>query len=397
MTQSAPEDRYRIAFWTGEFEDPRTEQAFRDHTAAGAARQLQVALAIWAIGMMLFSFSDYQQLGLTPAYYFALAGRVATMLTLVGFALVLRRRPQLATHGGPLTAIEIFGFTLFLALYFLLPADGRIWLLAITVVLLIALFVFLPNRVILSSLVAVYALVGTLICYQLVRPLPPATLAALGLMLSLPATVGFAAAYRFQVVRRREYAALLRAEAANADLQREIDRRQALEQELQRQANTDPLTGLYNRRHYEALFDQELRRARRYHTPLALCVADLDHFKQVNDTYGHTAGDVALRVAARICLSGLRDPDIMGRLGGEEFVILLPNTSAADACRIADRLRERLQSADIVADNMRFRLTATFGVTELLPSDRTINDLVRRADDALYAGKRAGRNQVCAA
>jgi len=381
---------HEIAFWTGEFADPATEQRFRDHIAVPTARHLQVALLVWGSLLLIFALGDYSSLGLSREFYLALAGRAVTLLVMVLCALAVRKRPALAANGMALTPLLLLAFTVFFRLYFLLPPDDVTWLVAVTMVMLISLFVLLPNRVVLSGLVAVYAVAGSALCVHLVKGTSGMRLAMLVVMLGLPAVAGLFAAYRFQVVHRREFAALEQA-------RQELKQRQLLEDELKRQATTDPLTGLFNRRQYEALFEREVQRARRHDRPLALCVLDLDYFKRINDSYGHAAGDAALTVAADVCRAALRDADIAGRLGGEEFIILLPDTDLASATRVADRLREQLAQTDVVAQQQRFRLTATFGVTELRPHDQSINDMILRADAALYEGKRNGRNQVRAA
>ncbi|MBS3809346.1 MAG: GGDEF domain-containing protein, partial [Desulfobacterales bacterium] len=216
----------------------------------------------------------------------------------------------------------------------------------------------------------------------------------LGLMFLVPAATGLFVAHRFQTNHRIAFARLLEAEAANARLEREIEARKELEAELKRQAATDSLTGLNNRRRYEALFRHEFRRTKRYGGRLSLFVLDLDHFKQVNDNYGHSAGDTALQKLADLCRSSLREPDIIGRLGGEEFVVLLPDTGGSDAYNVADRLRKKISETEIKTDHGRFTLTATIGVAEASPDDKEIEDLVRRADTALYKGKAYGRNRV---
>lgn len=390
MTLPESTSRYAIAFWSGEFADPATEQRFREHVAVSMARQLRVALAVWAGLLLLFLFVDYAVLGLTPYFYLCLLARLLTLLGMAICAALVTRRPQLATDGTVLTPLLLLAFSLFFVWYFILPRESIQWLIAATMAMLISLFVLLPNRVVLSALVALYAIIGCALCTHLVLGTSGLRLVVLMALLVLPTSAGLSAAYRFQVIHRREFAALERA-------RRELHQRQRLEDELKRQATTDPLTGLFNRRHYEALFEREVRRARRYNRPLALCVLDLDYFKRINDSYGHSAGDTALTVCADVCRAVLRDSDIAGRLGGEEFIILLPDTDVAGATRVAERLRVLLASTDVVARQQRFRLTATIGVTELRPEDQSINDLILRADQALYEGKRAGRNRVCAA
>lgn len=382
---------YALSALRGEFRDPLTERRYRDYIQVSMSGYVRNALLVWAALWMAFSLSDFLQFGFSEAFFEILAVRVFLASLLLLGAFLVNRWPRLAPAGWVVTPLELIGFSLFFLFYFATPVEDMPWIVAVTMVMLIGLFVLLPNRLLLSALVAVYAITGTLFSVWAVVPETTVLrMSVLGLMLLLPSVSGLFAAYRFEAVRRREFAALERAQA-------ELEQRRILEQELQRQASTDPLTGACNRREYERLFEQEARRARRHGRPLSVCVLDLDHFKHVNDTYGHNAGDAALVLTADICRAGMRDSDILGRLGGEEFVLILPETTAADAANVAERLRAQLERTDVVACQQRFRLTGTFGVTELSERDRGISDLVLRADEALYEGKRAGRNQVCAA
>lgn len=162
--------------------------------------------------------------------------------------------------------------------------------------------------------------------------------------------------------------------------------------EVQRLATIDQLTGLYNRNSFFRLAEHELERARRYQHPLAVLLIDADRFKLVNDTYGHRAGDLALRTIADRCRAGLRTSDIFGRYGGEEMVVLLPETDLATATRVAERLRE-LVDHEVITDSAAFGVTCSFGVAEYRTAER-LDHLLERADRALYRAKHAGRNRV---
>jgi diguanylate cyclase (GGDEF)-like protein/PAS domain S-box-containing protein len=171
--------------------------------------------------------------------------------------------------------------------------------------------------------------------------------------------------------------------------------RQAQERELKRLATTDHLTGLANRRHFLGQIMLELERFKRYGKPVALLMLDLDHFKQVNDTYGHAIGDVALQHFASIALTVLRRTDLIGRLGGEEFAALLPDTNLDGAFHLAERLRWALSSLPAPGGEEReVRLTVSIGVTPFLSMDSDVNVILIRADQALYRAKQSGRNRV---
>ncbi|MFG1300377.1 sensor domain-containing diguanylate cyclase [Xanthobacter sp. V3C-3] len=177
-------------------------------------------------------------------------------------------------------------------------------------------------------------------------------------------------------------------------LRRALDRSRDMEQQLESMATTDQLTGLPNRRAIDAQLASELRRARRDAMPLALLMVDIDHFKRVNDTYGHAAGDVALRaVAGRIADMLHRAGDFAGRFGGEEFVVLLPATTLEGARITAERIRADIERAMIDTGEAKIRLTASVGVAVSVATD-TPTDLLSRADSALYAAKGTGRNRV---
>ncbi|MGD8910853.1 MAG: diguanylate cyclase [Chromatiales bacterium] len=176
-----------------------------------------------------------------------------------------------------------------------------------------------------------------------------------------------------------------------------IEQSQALE-ELELRAHTDSLTGLANRGHFMELAEVEMARAKRYETNYAVLLLDIDHFKAINDKYGHKAGDVVLQELASIMQRTLREVDIIGRIGGEEFAILLPHTDMAMAPEVAERLRQAVAEAEIPTGfHISLHITVSIGIAA--PVDRycQIDDILREADAALYAAKHNGRNRICIA
>jgi diguanylate cyclase (GGDEF)-like protein len=159
-------------------------------------------------------------------------------------------------------------------------------------------------------------------------------------------------------------------------------------------ARLDPLTGVLNRRAIDDGARREISRARRTGAPLALLLIDIDHFKLVNDIFGHRGGDEALRSFVASLQVGLRQIDLLGRIGGEEFVMFLPDTTASEAAFVAERLRTSIELAVIPFEDREIRLTMTAGVTQLLPGEETWEGMLTRADEALYKGKQEGRNRV---
>jgi diguanylate cyclase (GGDEF)-like protein len=159
---------------------------------------------------------------------------------------------------------------------------------------------------------------------------------------------------------------------------------------------TDALTGIANRRHFEWRLSEEIERARRYKYPLSALMLDLDHFKQVNDNYGHQIGDIVLQQVAQRLRRILRRTDFLARYGGEEFIVLAPQTPADRALILAERLRQVIAESPIpVADNLQIHITISIGVAVFPNHAQNESELIGAADAALYKAKQMGRNRVC--
>jgi diguanylate cyclase (GGDEF)-like protein/PAS domain S-box-containing protein len=176
----------------------------------------------------------------------------------------------------------------------------------------------------------------------------------------------------------------------------DITERKKVEQKLEVLAQTDLLTGLANRRHFMTLAEQELSRTLRYGGALSVLMMDIDHFKIVNDTYGHQAGDLVLQKLGELCLETLREVDLVGRIGGEEFAVILPQTDGEKTLEVAERLRQTVERAEVQLEfGLPLHITLSIGVTTLTGGGTNIDTLLGQADNALYEAKHAGRNRVC--
>ncbi len=164
--------------------------------------------------------------------------------------------------------------------------------------------------------------------------------------------------------------------------------------ELERLATTDSLTGLANRRAFRERMTQELRRLDRYGGEACLMMMDLDHFKTVNDSYGHDAGDAVLREVSQRIASQLRETDTFGRLGGEEFAVLAAGIPVAQGAMVAERVLNIVREAPVVWNGLEIAVTTSIGMTPLRAGDGSIDAALARADQALYASKNAGRDRV---
>lgn len=188
---------------------------------------------------------------------------------------------------------------------------------------------------------------------------------------------------------------------AYSDVSRDISERRAMErrlleseEQLRRLATTDSLTGVFNRRRFLETATEEAYRVRRYGRQLSLAIMDVDFFKQVNDRYGHPAGDAALVMLARVSRETLRESDVFARFGGDEFVVLMPESDAVVAGEVAERLRVRVAAEEIEVGQDRFNVSLSIGVATMGSENDGVEDLLKRADAALYRAKMAGRDRV---
>ncbi len=159
-------------------------------------------------------------------------------------------------------------------------------------------------------------------------------------------------------------------------------------------ASQDPLTDTYNHRHFFNLAGAEFAKTKRYERPISTIMIDADHFKSINDKYGHAVGDQALISMASICQDLIRTSDFIGRLGGEEFAVCCPDTAVEGACKLAERIREAIECSVTEHEDVRLQFTVSIGVATLTPEDLTFNTILDRADSLLYEAKQGGRNQV---
>jgi diguanylate cyclase (GGDEF)-like protein len=167
--------------------------------------------------------------------------------------------------------------------------------------------------------------------------------------------------------------------------------------DLQVLAAIDPLTGLYNRRQFETMARAELARCQRYVRPCSFLMIDIDHFKRVNDTFGHEMGDWVLKMVATTLATAKRDADVVARFGGEEFVVMLPETSLEAAAMVAERFRSMVFANAMAIGEAKLSLTISAGIGEATASSSGIEAILRDADQALYEAKQTGRNRVCVA
>ena len=358
----------------GEFADGLLEQAFRQSTLERVAPQQRISLVVWAVLMVVFTLTDYLHLGAVRHFWILTFYRVAIGSLLFAGSVALKRTPQLALSGRMLMWLALLCYPFFF-LWTVWRADILPIAIALVMVLQLALFLFLPWRVKLALPVALFGIAGTTLSVWAISANWGNNLLTVFLV-SLPAIVGYVFALRLQKTERQEF--WLRCQ---------------LQEELEHQATTDMLTGLPNRRAFVARCSAELARVQRSGEALSLAMLDLDHFKQVNDRYGHAAGDAVLRSVGQLCTHSFRGEDMAARVGGEEFLVLLPGCRLEQAAAVMERFVSTLAETDIDLGTQTLRVTATAGVVQQQAS-ASLDALLASADAALYAGKQAGRNRV---
>lgn len=175
---------------------------------------------------------------------------------------------------------------------------------------------------------------------------------------------------------------------------RDISERKRMEEQLTALSRTDDLTGVCSRRYFIDKSEAVIEVMRRYQRPASMMVLDLDHFKKINDNYGHHAGDFALIAFTRACQQEIRESDVLGRLGGEEFGLMLPETTIQNAQIMAERICNAVAAVEIPVNNHTIRITVSIGLVALSVEDKSLDTVMRRADLAMYTAKERGRNQV---
>ena len=178
---------------------------------------------------------------------------------------------------------------------------------------------------------------------------------------------------------------------------RDISERKRMEDMLVTMSRTDVLTGTWNRGFFMEKSEEVVRMVRRYQHSATIMMADLDHFKSINDRYGHYAGDLVLEMFANICRDEIRESDILGRLGGEEFALMLPETSIAQATTLAERVRKATAAARVRLDGQEISVTVSIGLAQVGTGEQALETAIRRADHAMYRAKQNGRDQVAVA
>ena len=397
IQESAPEvagpaddSPHRIGRLSAEFIDRDTEAAYRSWFHPAMLRQAQVTIFVSICLILLYSIVDYLMLLSTRDWMATVGLRSAIFITGL---LVLSSLKRLVTPTQFDVAITFFEFvTIALLLYIFTHYRGDVLESFLSLLLIIiALYLFIPNRFILAVGVAISTSLGFVWITHFIHGAALPMTTHISIILLTTNIIGVVYAQRYHTTQRQAFAELMRERSTREQLQVEIEQRKNLEEQLWQLAQTDGLTGLANRRHFMDEANSEIGRSKRYQHPVSLLMIDIDHFKNINDTHGHDAGDEVLKQLTELCRHRLRKNDLFGRLGGEEFAVLTQEESANSAKYTGERLRSAVEEHFA---STPYAVTISIGITDLRPGDNGIGDMLKRADNALYEAKHQGRNRI---
>jgi len=384
--------RYELSPVSAEFRDLATEVAFREYIHSIWGRDTRRAFILAALFYLAFSVTDFLMLGRGEPYATVLFTRV--MVTCFGLLIAFsaERYWRLLVDGITPTLVVGLAMAGFLSITLLRPFEPG-WHGMSMMVMLLGTYVFIPNRF-LPVLVVALASTGAFFFLMVDHfELQPKLLLIMGLLFLSMNLFGAISAHRISRLTRENYrdAQILR--QANQRLTEEVAARRQLEQDLISQVHHDELTGVTNRRRFQELARQRMRQAEAVGQPLSLLLLDVDYFKQINDTYGHLRGDEVLKALARVCRNHMDAEEVLARVGGEEFAMLLPEMDRDAARRQAERIRASVWNAPVVLADAAIHVSISIGVAQWRPGD-SVAELLGRADQALQVAKYKGRDRV---
>jgi diguanylate cyclase len=352
------------------------EQDYRRHYLATDASQAVFILVATVGAFLIANLVDLAVSGLTPEsvrrlWVFAVAGVISGAIVTV-----IRRATSPATLD-----LLVFAWSVGAALLVIYYRISQAPVVSEVTIAVLALgcYTLVPNRLLFRVIPAFIMTATDAGLVAQANPAGPSSWAVL-LAYGFIHLVGIWSSSTLHNLRRRQFEALVGEQAAVSEMQRLV--------------HTDSLTGLLSRRHFMELADQELDRFRRYQARFTTLIVDLDHFKPINDRFGHGAGDEVLRRFAELLRRQSRRNDLVGRLGGEEFCLVLPETVLVAGQEVAERIVTECRRLEIPVDGRRLSVTVSVGVTEVDPDDADFSNVLRRADTALYSAKEQGRNRV---
>ncbi|HAR56253.1 MAG TPA: hypothetical protein DCR58_05630 [Idiomarina baltica] len=387
------QQKYNDINWlTGQFRDSRLEASYRDSIKLRVRHDSRLALMLVSLIFAMFAVTDYNLLGHSTDFFTLISMRAVVVSSCVVLALILgrvgnfSRKPLL--HALPLWVLAAG----IISIVPLRPESLYTQITAV-VVAIMAFYLLIPSLLTIASWASGFLSVGFIVASVAYAEVSVPTATRLVLLLIMANIVGYCALLRLEILQRKQFSLLNEERDQNLALQREVEHRKSLEAQLRRLAERDTLTELDTRSHFIKRAEALLERALRENTAFCLLMIDVDHFKQINDTWGHTRGDEVLKQVAKTIRQSLRRVDVVGRFGGEEFIVAMPNTHHKEAVKLAQRLTANVNAIELPSPLNQVSVSITVGIA-MKSNERSLDLLIQRADEMLYKGKRNGRNRV---
>ena len=385
--------RYPLHWLTGQFREPAKEAMYRRDIAPRVRRESCLALSVSALLFGMFAISDYHYIDVGIELYLLLVMRLLVVASCLALAFVAGRwggySGKVWLHALPLWILAT-GIILIVPL----RPESLPTQVTSTVVATMAFYLLIPNLLPVVAIASLYLNLGFLAAAVMVADISTVVALRILLLLIMANAVGFFVLLRLEKLQRQQFALLQEERVQNRQLVEEISHSKSLEAQLRMVAERDALTGLDSRRHFMKRAQELLLRAQQEQASFSLFMIDVDHFKAINDTWGHSQGDQVLSAIAETCKRSLRPQDVIGRFGGEEFIVALPGTHLNDAQIVAERLRRKVAELPVMKEVPEHRLTVTIGIAGAVDDNTDLSALIQQADRALYAGKHRGRNRV---
>ena len=380
--------------WNGEFIAPALESTFKEENLKSDFKIIRLATILTSLAYVMGGMANYITFGVNTSFWAISSMRLAALVAaLSAFVATYRTANRKIVDHLILLYFStlVFGDSVEA---FLTPTDSLPELPGLALIVLIY-YMFYPTRLYLMIIGGLLA--G--ICYTSTVGLTHGP----GIELFANAIVAFLLLNAFGIyhvrtmsrIQRMRFQALKSEKKANVQLQQEIAERQKAQQKLFELATVDELTQVFNRRFFLEMAEKEFSRAKRHGQNMAVMMIDLDHFKAVNDNYGHSVGDEVLKTVSMVFRKNLREEDIIGRIGGEEFAVVLPETQQVEARQAAERIRQAVQNHTVVWGGREIGVTVSLGIIAGSPEGvQGLDQWIILADKALYSAKEGGRNQV---
>ncbi|MDR5906985.1 GGDEF domain-containing protein [Franzmannia qiaohouensis] len=340
-----------------------------------------------------FAITDYYLLGLTREYYLLVTMRIVVVSLCLILAFAIARWGSYS-HRLWLRALPLWILATGIILIVPLRPESLSTQVTAVVLATMAFFLLIPNLLTVVTFASLFLSIGFVAAAVLFAEISAVDTLRIALLLMMTNVVGYCALLRLERLQRNQYSLLNEERDQNHQLLKEIAHRKSLEEQLRMVAERDELTGLNSRSHFMKRAKALLQSSRLEKMPFSFFMIDVDHFKSINDTWGHSHGDWVLTKIAEVCVHSLRPTDVIGRFGGEEFVVALPNTGPDDAQVVAERLKMKVAELPLKEDMSGLSLSVTIGIAMANTESVDLEALISQADQALYVGKRDGRNRV---